>query len=166
MDTRKGENSNNASIGDRWSLIERIKSTMTARTVLVLVATLGLHLLIHIIHSLPHVAIPVNLRPALLAAVVLFVYVLPITGIASIWLGADRMGVLTFTTGMVGSFLLSNLLHFVLSNPDNIRAIGAGPWQDAFVSTAVVIAIVDGFGIFLGVYAWRELADDGFTAVP
>lgn len=166
MENQAGDNSNNSSTGNRFARMERINSTMSARILLVLGATLVLHLLTHIIHGLPHVGIPVNLRPALLAGVVLFVYVLPLVGITSILLGADQIGVLTFTTGMVGSFLQSNLLHFLLSNPDNIRALGAGPWQDVFAGTAVMIAVVDGFGIILGVYAWRELGEDGFTALP
>lgn len=121
----------------------------------VVAVLLGLHLVVHTLHGIPHRTIPVTLDPAVTATVLVVVYVLPIAGGLLIWRGSERAGIATVTVAMGISLALATTLHFVVESPDNVAAISADPWRLTFISTAAGITIVDGLGVLGGVWAWR-----------
>lgn len=126
------------------------------RAVRLVGALLALHLLAHGLHGVPHAAIPVVLGPSLTASVVLFMFVLPIVGFVLVWRGAEQLGVAVFSVAMAVSFSLAGVLHFVVSNPDHVASIPAGPWQLPFQITAALLIIPDAIGTVIGVKLWRD----------
>lgn len=123
-------------------------------------AVLGVHLVVHTAHGVPHAAIPVVLPGWLLATVVLAMYVLPAAGVVLLWRGPARVGAAVFAVSMAVSFLLAGVLHFGVPNPDHVSAVPAGPWRLPFQATATVMAVVDSVGTALGVRLWRTADAD------
>lgn len=122
----------------------------------VVAALLGLHLLVHTVHGIPHQTIPVPLGAPRTAAVIVVVYVLPIAGGILLWRGSDRSGIATVTLAIGLSLALATTLHFVLESPDHVAAVPAGPWRLPFLLTAAGITVVDALGVLGGVWAWRS----------
>jgi AhpD family alkylhydroperoxidase len=121
-------------------------------------AALGVHLLVHAAHGVPHATIPVGLPAWLLATVVLTTFVLPVVGVVLLWRGPARVGAAVFAGSMAAAFVVAGVLHFVVSNPDHVTAVPAGPWRLPFQATAAAMALVDAVGVVVGVRCWRAAA--------
>lgn len=127
------------------------------RAVTLLGIVLALHLLFQTVHGVPHVAIPIVLSTGLLALVALFVFALPVAGVALVRRGRDRLGVAVFTGSMAVSLVLVGVLHFVVPNPDHVASVPAGTWRLPFQVTAAALVVPDVVGVALGAWLWRRL---------
>lgn len=120
---------------------------------LILPAVLGLHLAVAVGHGASHGLLGVGLPAWQNGLVVLTTFVGPIAGVA-LDRRDHRLGVPLFAVSMAAGLVLGGLLHFLLENPDHVRALPGGPWQRPFQASAVGIALTQAGGVLAGGWAW------------
>ncbi|WP_227352717.1 hypothetical protein [Haladaptatus salinisoli] len=122
---------------------------MTRKRTVAAVA-LGAYLLANLAHGVPHAAVPVPLTPfqsAFVAAVTLA----PIVGFVLLLRGSERLGSAVFVVSMAASLAFGVYFHFLVPNPDSVRAV-SGPWSGPFFLTAALVAAAGAAGVVAG--AW------------
>ena len=124
----------------------------------VLVVALGVHLTVALAHGSTHALVPVGL-PAwqnLLVLATTFLGRFALVGfLGRLFRGGFGRGVPLFAASMAGALLVGGTLHFLVDNPDNVRAIPADPWRLPFRISAVAVAATAGTGAAVGAWAWR-----------
>lgn len=112
-------------------------------------AVVGGHLLLTVLHALVHVAVPVVPDGRVAAFATVSLYLLPVAG-AGLVVGGRRRGgaVVLFATG-IASFAFEGGLHLVVSNPDHVAHVTAH--RASFGVTAVLTTVGD---LLLVVAAW------------
>lgn len=118
---------------------------------------LSLHLVVAVVHSVPHFGVPIVQSNLLTAIIATAVYVLPVVGFAFVWRGRARTGIGVFTVGMAFSFAIGVVLHFLVPNPDHVSSVSAEPWHLPFLVTSIGIALTDAAGTAAGIWSWRAL---------
>jgi hypothetical protein len=116
-----------------------------------LTAIVAGHLIICAVHGAAHDGAHVPLS----MAASLFVYVVilagPPAGLAVMWI-ARRPGAWIVALTMAGSLAFGLLNHFVFAGPDHVSQI-AVPYRFQFAATAVLLAVTEAAGAWLGIRA-------------
>ena len=88
----------------------------------------------------------------------LFIYIViiaaPIIAMILLWTRWSRRGIWLLLGSMLGSLLFGGYNHFIAITPDHVAHLPAGEAQTLFTVTAVLLMIVEIFGIWM---AWRAL---------
>lgn len=117
-------------------------------------AVLGLHLAVAAVHGTTHSLVPVPLPWWVNLLVLGTVFAGPVAGVALARRGHPA-GVPLFTVAMAGALLLGGVLHFLVENPDNVRALPASPWRGLFRASAVGVAVAPAIGTAAGAWCWH-----------
>lgn len=117
-------------------------------------AAVGGHLLLTVLHGLVHVAIPV-IPPGLVAAVAtVSLYILPVAGAALVVGGYQRGGCAVLLTAGIASLVFEGTFHFLLGNPDHVAN-----HHTSFGLTAILTTLGN---LLLLVAAWFALRNSRF----
>lgn len=122
---------------------------------LILLAALGGHLAIAVVHGTSHALLSVTLPAWQNGLVVLTTFLGPIVGVA-LAVRDHPVGVPLFTMSMAGALLLGGVLHFIVENPDHVRAVPTGAWRWPFQASAAGLALIDVAGLAVGIWVWRS----------
>ena len=112
------------------------------------------HALLATWHGLAHLRVPVPLSTLQAGFVGLIVVVAPLVGAA---LGFTRLrvaGAALVCLSMGAALVFGLAYHFVVDSPDNIAVIPGGPWQDAFIHSAVGVMLSEVLGTLAGGVVW------------
>jgi hypothetical protein len=109
------------------------------------------HLIVCAVHAAAHDGAHVPLS----TAAALFVYIVilagPPVGLAVMWI-ARRAGAWAVALTMAGSLAFGLLNHFVFAGPDHVGQV-ALPYRFQFATTAVLLAMIEAAGAWLGIRA-------------
>jgi len=123
------------------------------------------HLAVNVVHAVAHAEIPV-VGPLPLAVILLTYFLSPIVGVVLLWRGPRCLGAAVFTLSMVAAFGIGLAFHFLVENPDNVAAVGTGPWSQPFRLSAAASLPIDALAAVLGGWLWWQSggADGGHAA--
>lgn len=121
-----------------------------------LVAIVVVHLAVTLWHGAAHAEIPVPLTPLQTAFVGVVIILLPILGAGLLWSRYKLGAAVVITLSMLGSLLFGFVNHFVLDSPDHVTHVPEHAWRQMFVVSAVLVAISEGAGVFVGAVAVRR----------
>jgi hypothetical protein len=128
------------------------------RPVLVANATVLLHFVVSVLHGMAHRKLHVELSAAQKIFVLGVILIWPLLAALLLWLGQIRLGSLFLALSMSGSFLFGFYWHFAELSPDRIDRQISGTWGMVFVATAVLLAITEVLGTYLGLRLLRSKA--------
>lgn len=120
---------------------------------LILLVALGAHLAVAVVHGTSHALLSVTLPAWQNGLVVLTTFLGPVAGV-TLAVRGHPWGIPVFTASMTGALLLGGFLHFLVENPDHVRALPSGPWRRPFQASAVGLALVDTAGLAVGSWTW------------
>lgn len=135
---------------------------MESRGLKLATVVVALHTVANVAHGVPHAEIPVTLATWQTAFVYAVVLGVPLFALGLLGLGRDSPGIVLLTGSLAASFLFGLYFHFLVSNPDHVHSVPAGPWQTTFQLTAVLILITDGLGVPAGMWLYRQSNEIGF----
>jgi len=125
-----------------------MKSVARYGTAVVLV-----HLFITILHGTAHANLQIGLSTAQKLFVLLVINVCPLLAMGLLWTRYRRAGCVLLSVSMLASLLFGVWNHFVVSGPDHVAHVASGPFGILFQITAVLLALIEAGGAWLG-YAW------------
>jgi hypothetical protein len=117
------------------------------------------HAAVSLPHSAAHLAQNIWLPPAANAFVVLVILIAPFVALGLLYARRQRPGAWLLLASMVGALLFGIAFHFLIAGPDNIAQVAPGAWHATFVSTAVLLAVLEAIGAIVGaamLYALRR----------
>jgi hypothetical protein len=116
-------------------------------------AVVLVHLAITILHGMAHVDLHIGLSVLQKVFVVIVINVCPLIAMALLWTRRQHAGVLLLAVSMGASLLFGVWNHFVVIGPDHVAEVASGTMGRLFQVTAVLLAVVEAAGCWLG-FAW------------
>lgn len=122
------------------------------------------HIIVNGLHGIAHQQAEVGVSDLQVAYVLLVIFVAPIA--AAVMLSFNRpkkmqrVGAWLLLVSMLGSLLFGFAYHIVLPSPDNIFIVMQGPSLNNaifFTSTAILLAMIDVLGSWIGAIAVRRV---------
>jgi hypothetical protein len=119
-----------------------------------LAAIVILHFVVAVAHGIAHRGAEVSLTPAGLAFVIIVIQLGPLIGLALTRV-RPRAGAAIAAGSLAGAWMFGVWNHFAVPGADNVAQVDAR-WQILFGSTAVILAVLEAAGAFVGFAASRE----------
>jgi len=119
---------------------------------LLVLAVIGFHFVIVVLHSIAHEILPVKATPAQLAFIVPVIVVGPVVA-GFLLLKFRTAGTVLVIVSMLGSFVFGVYYHFIADTIDHVAHVAfLQPvfWSQMFQGTAYLLAISELFGAGLG----------------
>ena len=113
------------------------------------IAIVVLHALIVIPHGMAHSNLHIDMNRWQNVYILVVINLLPLLAAVLIW-RRKRIGFLLLLLSMAGSFLFGGFYHFIAAGPDNVASLTAHPWTHTFQWTAVLLALSEATGFFIG----------------
>lgn len=120
-------------------------------TVVVLV-----HLVVSILHGMAHSDLHIGLNSLQKLFVLIVITVCPLVAMVLLWTSRRRAGALLLALSMFGALLFGAVNHFLISGPDHVAEVAQGASGSLFQITAVLLAITEAAGAWLGVMWLRR----------
>jgi hypothetical protein len=120
-----------------------------------LAAIVVVHAVVSLWHGIEHFQVPVSLTTMQEAFIAIVILLLPFAGTAMLWSKKRRAGAWLVTISMFASLLFGVLNHFVLNSPDNVLHVPMHSHRNAFVLSAVFLAVTEAIGTLVGIQALR-----------
>jgi cytochrome bd-type quinol oxidase subunit 2 len=114
------------------------------------IAVVILHALIVIPHGMAHSNLHIQMNRWQNVYILVVINLLPLLAAVLIW-RRKRTGFLILLFSMAGSFLFGAFYHFIAAGPDNVASLTAHPWTQTFQWTAVLLALSEAIGFFVGI---------------
>lgn len=99
------------------------------------------HVLVNLLHGLPHVDVPIELAPWQNGFVVVVVIALPLGGLWLVRQGRIDVGAGAILVGGLGAAVFGTYYHFFSATPDNVARV-TGPWSEYFLFTSFAISVL------------------------
>jgi len=115
------------------------------------------HLLITILHGMAHADLRIGLSTLQKLFVVLVINVSPLIAMALLWTKYQRAGLVLLSLSMFGALAFGVWNHFVVSGPDHVAEVAQGAMGHLFQITAVLLALIEAAGAWLGFMWLRRL---------
>jgi hypothetical protein len=116
-------------------------------------AVVVIHAIANGLHGLAHVEIPVPLSLLQSLFVGMIIFLAPIIAAVLLWTPFYRIGSWLLLGAMAGSLLFGVYNHYIVISPDHFTQVSFAGWGLLFQVTALLIALVDGLGCGVGVWA-------------
>ena len=116
-----------------------------------------LHALVHGLHGLAHVNIPVPLSLLQTWFIGVVIYLIPIIAAVLLWTPFARIGGWLLLSSMAGAILFGIYNHLIVISPDHVSQVSFANWGLLFQITAVLTLIVDGVAAWIGAWALKAL---------
>lgn len=117
------------------------------------VGVAGVHYAGNLVHGLAHLGVPVALTAFQMLFVVVVVGLLPL---ASLWMlraGRARLAWASLVAILLASLVFGLLFHYVIDTADHVTNVPGGAWHAPFAWTAAALALADGGGAVLSLWA-------------
>lgn len=98
------------------------------------------HVVVNLVHGLPHADVPIALAPWQ-NLVVVVVIALPLVGLWLVRRGRIDVGGAAILAGGLGAAVFGTYYHFFSATPDNVARV-TGPWSTYFLFTSVAISLL------------------------
>ncbi|ACC80726.1 hypothetical protein [Nostoc punctiforme] len=118
-------------------------------------ALVVIHAIVHGLHGLAHVEIPVPLSILQSLFVGIVIYAIPIIAVVLLWTQFYRIGSWLLLGSMAASVLFGIYNHLIVITPDHVSQVSFEGWGLLFQITAILTLIVDGFGCWIGIWALK-----------
>lgn len=118
------------------------------------IAIVILHALITIPHGMAHSNLHIQMNLWQNIYILLVINLLPLLAAVLIW-RRKRAGFLLLLFSMAGSFLFGAFYHFIAAGPDNVASLTSHPWSNTFLWTAILLAVTEATGFFVGLAGSR-----------
>lgn len=115
-----------------------------------------LHAIVHGLHGLAHMKIPVPLSSLQSVFIVAVIFLTPIIAATLLWTTFDRVGSWLLLSSMAGAILFGLYNHLLVISPDHVSQVSFTSWGLLFQITAMLTLIVDGFGCWIGVWGLKS----------
>lgn len=126
-----------------------------------------LHLLVLHAHGSAHallgIRLPYRWQPFFVRYVIVYA---PVLAAVLLWTPARRLGAWLLLAAMLGSLCFGVFFHFVAPGRDNVFEAPAGTALPLFRVTAVVLALVEAFGCWVGLRAARAFSAPSSSDPP
>lgn len=116
--------------------------------------TIVIHALVSTLHGAAHQTLGVKLSLLQTLFVAVVITISPILAGILLWKGVTRIGAILLVCSMTGSLIFGVYNHFVAISPDHVLHLAittSKNWVWIFQSTAVLIAVIEAFGIWIGI---------------
>lgn len=117
---------------------------------------LVVHGIVLLLHEMAHRDLEIYLPLLKYVYAYAVIVVAPLLATIMLWTRWRRSGAWIFALSMFGSLVFGAYHHFVLISDDHVCYAPEGAWLSAFRITAVLLAIVEGVGCCLGVWALKK----------
>jgi hypothetical protein len=111
------------------------------------------HLLIAIVHGMAHADLQIGLSTTQKLFVFLVINVCPLIAMTLLWTKRQRAGLALLSISMFASLLFGVWNHFVVGGPDHVVEVAEGAMGHVFQITAVLLAVIEAAGAWLG-FVW------------
>lgn len=121
--------------------------------------TIVVHAVFSSVHGAAHQNLGVKLSQPQILFVAFVITIAPIVAGILLWKGLVRIGAILLACSMLGSLLFGVYNHFVAISPDHVShlTITTGTnWVWIFQSTAVLVAVIEAFGIWVGIQVLKR----------
>ena len=115
------------------------------------------HLAVNVVHGLAHARLHVGLTRGQINFIVPVILLAPIVAMILLWTQLRRAGAWLLLVSMAGSLAFGAYYHFVLISPDNISHVPTGSYQMTFQVTALLLALTQALGCWVGAWALARL---------
>ena len=115
------------------------------------------HLGVNVVHGLAHARLHVGLTRGQIDFIVSVILLAPIVAMILLWTQLRRAGAWLLLVSMAGSLAFGAYYHFVLISPDNISYVPTGSYQTTFQITALLLALTQALGCWVGAWALARL---------
>jgi hypothetical protein len=112
-----------------------------------------IHIAITVVHGILHQQVGVTLSSFQYSYVLVVTLVVPAASVPMLFVkntNFQRVGAWLMVASMFGSLVFGVFYHTLVPGSDNIFSVMHGQWGVAFRSTAILLAIVDGAGCWVG----------------
>jgi hypothetical protein len=112
-----------------------------------------IHIAITVVHGILHQQVGVTLSSFQYSYVLVVTLVVPAASVPMLFIkntNFQRVGAWLMVASMFGSSVFGVFYHTLVPGSDNIFSVMNGRWGVAFRSTAILLAIVDGAGCWIG----------------
>lgn len=123
-------------------------------------AVVIVHTIIHGLHGLAHVEIPIPLSPFQTAFVGTIIGPIPILSAILLWTRFYRAGSWLLFCSMASAGLFGVYNHYMIISSDHVSQVLSVGWGLLFHITAFLILVVDGIGCGIGLWALRPLSQE------
>ncbi len=110
------------------------------------------HLVVTVFHGVAHRALNIGLGRAGMAFVGSAVVIGPLVAMALLWTSRRRVGLVLLSASMAGSLLFGLYNHFLVMGPDNVRSVPHEASGIMFMTTAILLEVMEAIGAFVGIY--------------
>ncbi|GEM_PF-2383994 len=120
---------------------------MTVVTAVVCITvTVGIHAVVVFWHAWAHMTLAVNMSWLQNAFIVSVIMATPVVAGVLVWAPYRRTGALALTASMFGALIFGVYHHFLDPGVDNISRVPTGGWGMLLRLTAILLAILEGWG--------------------
>ena len=116
------------------------------------------HLAVNLLHRLAHIHLRIALTRNQFLFVLVVINLAPVLAAVLLWTPLRRAGAWLLLLSMLGSFAFGAFYHFVAASPDNVLQVAPGVWGSRFQISAVLLAVVEAVGAWVGMWALKTLA--------
>ena len=91
----------------------------------------------------------------------------PLAAAALLWTRFRRTASALLLVSMAGSLAFGAYNHFLAVSPDHVLHVpGAGEWRSLFQASAILLAVIECAGVFVGAWALDEARRGAASATP
>jgi hypothetical protein len=102
-----------------------------------------------------NIPVPLSLLQSVFIGVVILL--IPILAAVLLWTPFDRVGSWLLLSAMAGAMLFGIYNHLLVISPDHVSQVSFANWGLLFQMTAILTLIVDGFGVWIGVWGLKAI---------
>ena len=107
------------------------------------------------VHGAAHARLDIGLSTAQSLFVWAVMLIAPPIAMVLLWASQQRTGLWLLALSTAAGFPFDLYFHFIAAGPDNAFQQSSGEWPAIFVTTAVLLQLLTGAGVFLGVWLLR-----------
>jgi hypothetical protein len=120
------------------------------------------HLAVSLVHGYAHERLEIGLAQVQRVFIGIVIVAAPLVAGYFLWRGNRRTGGALTAASMAGALLFGLFFHFVHEGPDNVwRLLRVMPpgWYSVFETTAFLLAVLELWGVVLGLRLAKKLPD-------
>ncbi|MCU1267612.1 MAG: hypothetical protein JWM21_3930 [Acidobacteria bacterium] len=112
------------------------------------------HALVATVHGLAHQRLAIELTVAQELFILIIITLAPLASMFLLWTRLRRVGGAILLLSMLGSLVFGAVNHFMITSPDHVQHLAQGTWRLPFQITAVLLAVTEIIGCWIGAGIW------------
>jgi hypothetical protein len=138
------------------------KSPSKSNSIRLAIGTIVAHAVFSSLHGAAHQNLGVRLSQLQVLFVAVVITIAPILAGILLWKGFRKIGAILLVISMMGSFIFGVYNHFIGISPDHVSHLEITTttnWVWLFQTTAVLIAIIEASGVWVGMQVLRDVQE-------